>query len=190
MIRLILMRAERRMATNGDKGSQREDIFVPNTVDLPQLGGSSTQVSNCINQVGWQEGARKLHELDLRWVTCRLIKRELLFPIHLDHWWPNCMRHFPGDGGKRVIYCQAGIRWLKFCSTLALEQIPPSLKQHSRCWRWCMWLTMWQKCRVAINANQYFQGRQRKADLQFQREFRWNENHPTVTICNCIKSII
>ena len=53
------------MATNGDKGSQREDIFVPNTVDLSQLGASSTQVSNCVNQVGWQEGARKLHELDL-----------------------------------------------------------------------------------------------------------------------------
>ena len=128
MIRLILMRAERRMATNGDKGSQREDIFVPNTVDLPQLGASSTQVSNCVNQVGWQEGARKLHELDFGWVTCRLIKRELLFPIHLDHWWPNCMRHFPGDGGKRVINCAAGIRWLKFCSRFsASENIPPSL---------------------------------------------------------------
>ena len=53
------------MATNGDKGSQRDDIFVANTVDLAQLGASSTQVSNCVNQVGWQEGARKLHELDL-----------------------------------------------------------------------------------------------------------------------------
>ena len=34
---------------------------------------------------------------------------------------------------------------------------------------------------AAINANQYFQGRQRKEALQFQREFRWN---PTVTIFN------